>query len=247
MFDRANVAYLYDGSFSGMLCCVFESFERRELPMEIRTDDATLFTLRGIITDEAKAQRVLVGAMKKIGPEAVEYIKLAYLTAFEQKETALIRFLRAGFTHGAKIFQMLADDEVMTLVRAVKRLRGEAQKFVQFVRFSEIDGTLVSVIEPENNVLPLIADHFVKRIPQEKFMIYDKGRGAALVYENKQLSVAQIDNYEMPKAEGEEQKYRGLWRAFYNTIEIKQRHNERCRRNFLPKKYWKNMTEFTND
>lgn len=29
MPDRANVAYCYDGSFEGMLCCIFESFEKR--------------------------------------------------------------------------------------------------------------------------------------------------------------------------------------------------------------------------
>ncbi len=32
MFDRPDVIYRYDGSFEGMLCCVFESFARREIP-----------------------------------------------------------------------------------------------------------------------------------------------------------------------------------------------------------------------
>ena len=28
----ADVVYLYDGSFEGFLCCVFESFAQHELP-----------------------------------------------------------------------------------------------------------------------------------------------------------------------------------------------------------------------
>ncbi len=29
----ADVVYLYDGSFEGFLCCVFESFAQHELPL----------------------------------------------------------------------------------------------------------------------------------------------------------------------------------------------------------------------
>ena len=35
MPDRANVAYCYDGSFEGLLCCIFESFEKKERPVSI--------------------------------------------------------------------------------------------------------------------------------------------------------------------------------------------------------------------
>ena len=29
MLDRPTVIYRYDGSFEGLLCCVFESYERK--------------------------------------------------------------------------------------------------------------------------------------------------------------------------------------------------------------------------
>ena len=31
----ADVVYLYDGSFEGFLCCVFESFAQHELPFAV--------------------------------------------------------------------------------------------------------------------------------------------------------------------------------------------------------------------
>ena len=30
-----DVAYRYDGSFAGFLCCVFESYARHEIPSEV--------------------------------------------------------------------------------------------------------------------------------------------------------------------------------------------------------------------
>ena len=30
-----DTAYCYDGSFAGFLCCVFESYARKEIPAEV--------------------------------------------------------------------------------------------------------------------------------------------------------------------------------------------------------------------
>ena len=35
----ADVVYLYDGSFEGFLCCVFESFAQHELPFAVWTPE----------------------------------------------------------------------------------------------------------------------------------------------------------------------------------------------------------------
>ena len=56
----ADVVYLYDGSFEGFLCCVFESFAQHEIPFAVWTpqrETATLYPVRDIETDSAKARR----------------------------------------------------------------------------------------------------------------------------------------------------------------------------------------------
>ena len=40
MPDRADLIYEYDGSIEGMYSCIFESFEKREIPMGIRPEGA---------------------------------------------------------------------------------------------------------------------------------------------------------------------------------------------------------------
>jgi hypothetical protein len=40
MPERTALIYCYDGSFDGLLCCVFESYDRNELPSEVLTSDS---------------------------------------------------------------------------------------------------------------------------------------------------------------------------------------------------------------
>ena len=43
----------------------------------------------------------------------------------------------------------------------------------------------------------------------------------------------------------QEENIKKLWTTFFNTIGIKERRNKRCQMNFMPKKYWKYMTEMS--
>ena len=66
----ADVVYLYDGSFEGFLCCVYESFAQHELPFAVWTpqrETATLYPVKEISTDPAIARRVFASFGKKLG------------------------------------------------------------------------------------------------------------------------------------------------------------------------------------
>ena len=68
----ADVVYLYDSSFEGFLCCVFESFAQHEIPFAVWTpqrETSTLYPVKDIPTDHAKAQRVFASFGRKLGPE----------------------------------------------------------------------------------------------------------------------------------------------------------------------------------
>ena len=56
-----DVAYCYDGSFAGFLCCVFESYARREIPAEVcppEEGQLNFFGARDIPTDPQRARRL---------------------------------------------------------------------------------------------------------------------------------------------------------------------------------------------
>lgn len=245
MPDGTDVTYCYDGTFDGLLSCVFAAFERHETPVAVLADDNTFLPVKHIDTDPTKAARVKKGIAEKIGETALENVRLCFLAADEKKELTVLNYLRYGFRYGRKIYTDISDPSVMPVVKLVKTMRNEAHRMKEFVRFSDYGDALVSVIEPVNNVLPLIVGHFCDRLPKENFMIYDEGRGAAFVHTPESRSFITLDELTLPPESQEEKKFRRLWKLFYDTVEIKERHSDRRRMQHCPKQYWKNMTEFT--
>jgi len=247
MPERTALIYCYDGSFDGMLCCVFESYERKELPMDILPEGIPLpllLPVKNVETDIGKAKRVLVSIPKKMGYDTLDFIRNAFLTCHPQKELLILQFLRLGYRYGYSVLNRLTDEPVHALFAAVGHLEREAHRYKQFIRFSEANGALTAQVEPKNIVLPLIASHFCERFLNEQFLIYDKTHGMVLLHQNRRFTICDVEDLELPRPGEEEMKFRALWRLFYDTIEIKERHNPRCRMNHMPKRYWNCMTEF---
>lgn len=250
MPDGTNLIYQYDGSFDGLLCCVFESYMKKEIPADILPPDATqatLFPVREIETEPEKARRVLVSIPKKMGEEALDFVRRAFLTCAPQKERNILLFLRLGYRVGPRVLDMLTDDTVDALQKAVRHLNNEAHLLKGFLRFSDFNGALAAEIEPKNNVLPLLVQHFCERYPEERFLIYDRTHASALIYRPYKPMILPVEDFQMPEPDEEERSFRELWRLFYKTIEIEGRHNPRCRMSHMPKRYWKEMTEFSQD
>jgi len=247
MPDRKDLIYAYDGSFTGLMCCVFESYEQKEIPSIIRPPSVQprLFdTAKWIETNEHKADRVFNSIPLKISSPAQELVKLGFLTCAPHKELLIYHFLRLGFKYGSKVMTMLTDDTVCSLQKAVRHLTSESHKFKGFVRFSVYGEVLVAVIEPKNFVLPLLAPHFCDRFSGETFMIYDKTHSMALIYRQQKAELMFVEELTLPEVDGTEVEYRRLWKQFYKTIAIEGRNNPRCRMTLMPKRYWGQMTEF---
>ena len=99
----ADVVYLYDGSFEGFLCCVYESFAQHELPFAVWTpqrETATLYPVKDIATDPAVARRVFASFGKKLGAETEYLVSRDFLSGQEDKELLLLRFLHLAFALG---------------------------------------------------------------------------------------------------------------------------------------------------
>lgn len=247
---RTDIAYRYDGSFEGMLSCVFESFEKKELPPDIFTDaqgQTTFFETRRVRSDPERAQRVLRGIAAKIAPEAAQLVYRAHLTCLLGKEAYILRFLHKGFAKGPGVLHMLTDEDLYPLNAAVGHLMREQHLLSGFIRFSEIDGVLVAAIDPKNRVLPLLSGHFQSRLASERFLIYDRTHEEALVGQPGEARILPLAGFEPPPAGADERQVRALWRAFYRSVAIRERENPRLRRSHMPMRYWGNMTEFGAD
>ena len=244
---RTDLAYIYDGSFDGLLCCVYESYYQMELPLLIFSFDEaqeTLFPIKEIATDHAAAKKVEDSIGRRVSQEALKLVRLCYLSHMEDREITILNFLRMGYKIGSSVTNMLANDTVRTITKSAQNVAGESHFYREFLRFSEYNGALVAIIEPKNFVLPLIFAHYCDRLPCEQFLIYDKNHKYAFVHQNGEKNMIPLDHLELPEVGAEEEKYRALWKQFYNTIAIEGRINPKRRMGNMPKRYWAQMTEF---
>ena len=246
MSNRSNIVYIYDGSFDSLLCCVFDSYIHREIPMDIVTDDSPqtlLYQTRHISPDSKKSDRIFASIRNKMGKDAEYLIRIAFLCNLSEKSIKIYDFIRLGYEHGFRVCNMLADETVSSIHNMVKAVQNEKHMLLGFVRFSEYNGCLVAVIEPKHFVLPLMKGHFCARFSGEQFMIYDKTHKVALIYHPYEAKMIEIESLELPCEDVVEEQYRRLWTQYYNTITIKERENLTCRMNHMPKRFWTHLTE----
>ncbi|MCL2828071.1 MAG: TIGR03915 family putative DNA repair protein [Oscillospiraceae bacterium] len=244
---RTDIAYLYDGSFEGLLCCVYESYYQKELPsMIFNYEEAqeTLFPVKEIVTDRTAAKKVEYSIGQSISKGALRLVRLCYFSHMAEREVTILNFLRMGYKIGPRVTNMLAHDTVRAITKTAQNVASESHFYKEFLRFSEYNGVLVAIIEPKNFVLPMTSPHFCDRFPSEQFLIYDKTHKVAFVYQNGEKRLIPLEGFELPEADAEEKQYRALWKRFYNTIAIEGRSNPKLRMGNMPKRYWAHMTEF---
>ena len=244
-----NIIYQYDGSFDGLLCCVFESYTQKERPTAIFCDEdaePSLFEIRSVVTVPEHAARVS-RSLRKLSPDVLPLLRRVFWTHLPDKELAIYRFVAKLYREGAPYLTRLNDDAYQPLLRAARQLATEVEHLRGFLRFSVYDGVLGAEIEPKNRVLPLLRAHFCERCRNESFFIYDRTHREALLYSGGRSRIVPLDDFRLAPPDEEEAEYRRLWKRFYDTVAIRERENPRARMSKMPKRYWSTMTEFQSE
>ncbi|MBQ8603573.1 MAG: TIGR03915 family putative DNA repair protein [Oscillospiraceae bacterium] len=246
MSENQKVMYIYDGSFEGFLCCVYNFYYNRLKPAGIisRADFTPSFYENLMIeTDYEQVYKVRFAIEEKLGRRNLEFLTGCFLTCLEEKEMYMLRYVVKGFRVGPGIINHLSDRDVSVLFKAHRHLEREQHHFLGWVRFYKAGDVYVSKIEPKNQILPLIAWHFTNRFADQPFMIYDATHKQALIYSRGDYRIIRADDIQMPQVSEDEKRTQQLWKNFYDTIAIKERYNPKCRMNFMPKRTWANLTE----
>ena len=227
MYYEAHVtdtAYCYDGSFAGFLCCVFESYARKEIPAEVcppEEGQLNFFGTRQIFTDEQHARRVAAG-LDRLGREVKDRVTTGFLCTDPGKDLTLLRFVRLCFAQGPRAAQMLGDPDAAAAFALERAVDNEACRLIEFIRFEERDGMLGAVIHPKHRILPLLRGHFCSRLPDESFLIYDAAHGTALLHRDGQVRYLAMERY-IPGTDETELDWQRMWKRFFKALTIEQR------------------------
>ncbi len=246
MPDRTTVIYCYDGTLEGLLCCIFASYERKEVPADIVTAERlqlSFYKVREIETELVKAKRVEAGIRGKLTDAGWNTVRLGWHSCHPEKELLLYRFVRMGMQQGKRVLSMIADETVSELFKATQGVTKEAQRYKQFLRFSMVSGVLVAQIEPKNDLLFLLVRHFCDRYHNHAFLIHDKTYRQLLLHRPGKWAILPAEDYVMPDVREDEWLYRTLWKGFYDAIAVEGRISERQRMNHMPKRYWHELPE----
>jgi len=246
MSDNQKVMYIYDGSFEGFLCCVYNFYYNRLKPAGIASRAhfrPSFYETFMVNTDYEQVYRVRFAIEEKMGRRNLEFLTGCFLTCLPEKEMYMLRYVVKGFKAGPGIINMLSDDDVAVLFKAHRHLEREKQRWLGLVRFYRAGDVYVARIEPKNQVLPMIAWHFTNRFGNQSFMIYDATNKQALIYAKGDYRIIYVEDIELPPVSEDEKQTQRLWKQFYDTIAIKERYNPRCRMNFMPKRLWRNLPE----
>ena len=248
--------FLYDNTFDGLLTCVFDAFNRKEFPENIigENKQLPLFTESfHVITDDAKADRVLKALSKKISKPALDMLFISFLSEMEEIEMRLFRYIRQALLSEKSIETNFADPDVLELSKIYRKVRREEERMRQFVRFQKTaDGIFFAVMDPAYNVLPLTARFFKIRYADQQWIIYDVKREYGLYYDLKTVETVHFEQFpvaletgKLPtdKLDAYEAAFQDLWRDYLKAITIRERLNLKLQRQHMPKRFWKYLTE----
>lgn len=245
------VDYLYDGTFEGFLTCVYHHYATEPASGIFHKDTyqpSLLTESKEVLSEEAFANRVYRGIKKNISSFDLERIYKVFLSSSPEKENLLLRYLQLGFQMGGEISRLHGNPIVFDVQKVDRQVGFEVHRYKGLIRFTVLaNGVMYSDVEPDHDVLELLADHFTVRFRDDPFIIHDKKRNKAMIAAGGQWYICEFNETSLPNQAKEELDYQRLWRNYFDTIAIKERTNKKCQKNFMPVRYWKHLTEMLPD
>lgn len=270
-----ELAYVYDGSLEGLLSAIFTAYACKEDPSDVviakNLQPRLGQEMRDIESDMDVALRVQKGICRTCGPVVFDAVKSASLSDDPAAGSIVYRFVRyamakhkphdctgcprkmrcGGLCTRSQKNSALNDivhPSVAPFHELNRAVYNERHRMLQFLRFEHMEGDVwFARCNPAASVVPLIMDWFAGRFNTQAFMIYDENHRIAGVYEGKEWYLVKTDSLMLPEHSAEEEVMQTAWKRFYNTIAVESRYNPELRRQFMPKRFWKNLTEMQED
>lgn len=239
----------YDGTFEGFLT-VLQKFAFERYPIEginfknrrIINFDMELF-YNEIKTDKELAQKFYKTLRGILPDEFFKKIYLFYLCDFANIEIPLIRILRT-IDKENEICENLSNSDSIKLYNALRTFNREKHRWLGLLRFIELpERILFAKFELKFNVLPMIFSHFVKRLPNEKFIIFDSLRKLVFTYRNRKRDLFWADGFDL-EVSTDVDNFVKLWRCYFVGCSVPERFSYERQKNKLPLRFRRFMPEF---
>ena len=243
--------YLYDGSFINLLNLIYKLYKNKIIPLDIKDTNYQVNLFDNVINlNIENNDKIINKIIDNLGIAIFNTMYKLYLSNDNNKELLIYYFFGYSLKYKNKIFYLRNNELITKCLKISKYVGNENHKYKGFLRFKELDNNILyGEISPINNVLPLLVNHFKERLSNELWIIKDTKRNTLAIYDRNEVYIVdandvkiKINNYS-----NNEKQIQDLWKTFYKTVAIKERKNELCRMNFIPKRYWKYIIEMGDE
>ena len=118
-------------------------------------------------------------------------------------------------------------DSINKALKIDQYVRRENHKFKGFTRFRSVNNILYAQINPTNNIIYILCNHFKKRLKDDYFIIKDVNRNLYVFYNKKNIYI--LGGINIKDLDIKTDEIEDLWKSFYNTIGIKESHKHSYR------------------
>lgn len=243
----------YDGSFYGLILALLPYLRKNSLPDAIECENAEQPSLAGLDDGAAAhfpaatnvhAYDAQIFRIPGISVETWQNAWHAFLSQAGQIEMAIARYLLFALEKRGSVNSFLTDARVSLVHRLARRVLCERHRFMGLLRFRHIGGNLYyAALQSDNFLLPLLAPFFVKRLSDQQWIIHDRRRGMAAVYNLKTWTIIERSAVDLPAESPIEDEVQQLWQGFFDSIAVRERLNLALQQKFIPKKYWSELVE----
>ena len=235
--------YNYDGTYDGLMTVIFEKYkEIGKCDIRKESEQVNFLESKFVKTNLLEAQRVITAIKDNIGDEFLADSYKVFKSKDESKEETIAITVKSCLVYG-RIYLGSSKKAAVKFRQIIRNFNHEVHTYKGLARFREIqENYLLAEIEPKNDILEHLTPHFLKRMPNEKFIIYDKNRKKASLCEKGSWEIVEI--LEMIGVDSKEEEiFKDAWQGFYKAIGIEERKNQKLMISNMPKKYWKYLPE----
>lgn len=247
--------YAYDGSFEGLLSCIFTIFATKTPPSNIAIEGLMQFSLLDetilITTDLTQAERVVKAIDNYSNDRGAQLLYRLFLSEIAQMEILIYQLVKIIMTaKDETILSNFANATVLQAAQINRMISREVHRMHAFVRFQKMqDGLFYAAVEPDFNVLPLIGEHFARRYADQRWLIVDQKRSYGLAYDLNECQFIAADALD-PQSQKtnrlmdeQELAFQKLWGVYFHSVNIKERKNPRLHLRHMPRRYWRYLIE----
>lgn len=191
--------YKFDGTMNGIFTCVYRALSSNEFPIYLTQEEPSYETViydevKKIATDEIGVKKIISLFVGYTGEGVLHDVYYAFKSDSSRKHSIIFSFIKKTIERRENISLDFTCPEANLFYELVKTVSDEANRVKKSIKFTLRKGFYVASVNPDDNVLELIAAYFVQKFNGHPFMIIDSKRKIAVCFNGLERRTIKVKN-----------------------------------------------------